>query len=391
MASAFVTNGIFEANFISSLLTSNVGGARAALSSFNNNTNSSSHALPGTSASMPDNADLDAFGFLIELLKAIEFFPPVFAITVGGCTVPESSLSLSADHRFLGTANSSIFTHVPKANYVEVMSYLDAQLPSEHINQASATQRRTIPITVFFAACTKAHVESLVFTCYGLKDPLEILDPPSVKLPAHLMWLENCVSASSCCRIDIGIEYHAEGRTFLVGRPGSAQPPGIQRFPICSLLQGVTSLMRHMKANPFDEQCALFVERQSGGGNWSTGNAKVGADFFRAVGAPFRITQVKGATESTRAYKYGIFSDTPPDGDVSGVVSTSLYNCHQRHNGLAVEPSRHYQELGVLRSGGGGEGGGRRGRSTGTAVPLPMVPPWSLPEDEKETEDEGSP
>jgi hypothetical protein len=118
---------------------------------------------------------------------------------------------------------------------------------------------------------------------------------------------------------------------------------------------------------------------------------KVSADFFRAVGAPFRITQVKGATESTRAYKYGIFSDTPPDGDVSGVVSTSLYNCHQRHNGLAVEPSRHYQELGVLRSGGGGEGGGRRGRSTGTAVPLPMVPPWSLPEDEKETEDEGSP
>ena len=51
------------------------------------------HALPGTVVE-PSSADIDAFGFALPLASFALHFPDLFSISVGGSSVPTSSIDL---------------------------------------------------------------------------------------------------------------------------------------------------------------------------------------------------------------------------------------------------------------------------------------------------------
>ena len=136
------------------------------------------HALPGTVVE-PSSADIDAFGFALPLASFALHFPDLFSISVGGASVPSSSIDLCStrEFRFIGTANSSVYIHIPAEEYPGLFAFLPPAAPSIHQMRASSTKRCTMPLPAFKEALAEAHISEVLVTCYGLKaNELRLLD-----------------------------------------------------------------------------------------------------------------------------------------------------------------------------------------------------------------------
>lgn len=150
MTSAYTTDGAHEVEFLRGLTTHDNALIEQALTALRERPIAQCPRgdLPGSNATSQDTVDLDGFACVMSL-KAFEqagAFKDDYNTTIGGATVPTSSIGLArhAQLRFVGTANSAIFLHVPSAEYTQFMNSVPYQIASPHANQASATQRRSI-------------------------------------------------------------------------------------------------------------------------------------------------------------------------------------------------------------------------------------------------------
>ena len=307
--------------------------------------------LPGTTAP-PSSVDIDAFGFAISRAAFDDHFPDSFGISIGGGTVPRSSVDLSStgEVRFVGTSNANLYVHVPTEEYSRLFQHLPPSAPSIHRLQASATARFTMPMPIFKSALASANISELVVTCYGLKDAIDVAfapgtcTPSAIEIPSHLQWLRACISSSFGSRLDIGVVWDNNHDAPLFSRPGGSDKTGMRIFPIHVVLQATTKLMRYLRSTPADP----LADRLPPGG-WLSGGFHVPATFLR------RAVPVHHATVSPVSngdfYDRGVLlhpTNLAAGAGIgrSGVASVSLYNHHVKHAAVAVEPERGYTKMG---------------------------------------------
>ena len=304
--------------------------------------------LPGTHGGRPDRYDLDAFGFNVSMPAFAMHVPREFSVSVGGPSVPNSSFSLNKQLavRFVGTANSNIYFHVPSTHYEKIFENLPPSAPSPHLNRASATARKTLPITALVSACRQAAVPWVILTCYGLEAAISVSfdedgEVVDAQFPPHMGWIQRCMDFSSGARIDVGAVWNAGGDSYTFSLPGKGRK-GMLIFEICALQQVLSRLLGYLGRHPTDP----LAEHLPKGGGWRSGTALAGRVFFSAdqdisfqlSSSPAARSLLKGGgIFQRRACPGGLYEDR------SGVVEVSLYNHHDRHAGVAVEPVGGYE------------------------------------------------
>ena len=312
------------------------------------------HALPGTVVE-PSSADIDAFGFALPLASFALHFPDLFSISVGGASVPSSSIDLCStrEFRFIGTANSSVYIHIPAEEYPGLFAFLPPAAPSIHQMRASSTKRCTMPLPAFKEALAEAHISEVLVTCYGLKDTLKLEfpngvgAPPTVAIAEHAQWVRACIRHAPGARLDIGVVWAHENRAPLFSRPGTAGgPSGMRIFPVHVPLQAITKVLRYLRRNPADPQAANMPT-----GGWLAGTFHVPATFLRRPHASALLHGASISSAPAEFYTKGVLIHplvVPLGAGIgrSGVASVVLYNNRVKHAAKAVEPEHKFEKMG---------------------------------------------
>jgi len=354
MSRAAPTDGTAELALLEALLDGSAPGVTAAVA-MAAAAAAPPRDLPGTHGGRPDRYDLDAFGFNVSMPAFAMHVPREFSVSVGGPSVPNSSFSLNKQLavRFVGTANSNIYFHVPSTHYEKIFENLPPSAPSPHLNHASATARKTLPITALVSACRQAAVPWVILTCYGLEAAISVSfdedgEVVDAQFPPHMGWIQRCMDFSSGARIDVGAVWNAGGDSYTFSLPGKGRK-GMLIFEICALQQVLSRLLGYLGRHPTDP----LAEHLPKGGGWRSGTALAGRVFFSAdqdisfqlSSSPAARSLLKGGgIFQRRACPGGLYEDR------SGVVEVSLYNHHDRHAGVAVEPVGGYEQLGTGRA-----------------------------------------
>ena len=352
MSSATPADGALELGFLEALIRGDWPAAASAVAQAP--LGSRVHdQLPGTLVE-PSSADIDAFGFALPVECFVLHFPDVFGISVGGSSVPTSSIDLCStrEFRFIGTANSSVFVHIPAEEYAGIFPCLPPAAPSIHQKQASSTKRCTMPLPIFKRALEDAHISEVLVTCYGLKDtivlafPSGLGAPPTVTIAEHAQWIRACMGHAAGARLDVGVVWAHANRAPLFSRPGGDRS-GMRLFPVHVPLQATTKMLRYLRSNPADPLAANMPA-----GGWLAGTFHVPATFLRRAHATERL---HGASISSASggefYDKGVLIHplvVPPGAGIgrSGVASVVLYNNRVKHTAKAVEPERKFETMG---------------------------------------------